>query len=86
MPLFWFRRDLRITDNAGLFHALQDTDGVIPVFIFDTNILDRIEDKADHRVTFIYETLVDLHKKFQEHGSGLMVRVGDRKNFSKRRY
>jgi len=77
--LFWFRRDLRVKDNAGLFHALQNTDGVIPVFIFDSNILDRIEDKADHRVTFIYETLVDLHKKFQEYGSGLIVKIGDPK-------
>jgi len=38
--IFWFRRDLRLSDNAGLYHALKDGNPVLPVFIFDTSILD----------------------------------------------
>ncbi len=75
--IFWFRRDLRTEDNVGLFHALQECDHVIPVFVFDTTILDRIEDKKDHRVTFIHETLQELHSEFEKYGSSLIVRSGD---------
>ena len=41
--LFWFRRDLRLEDNAGLYHALKDKNPVVPLFIFDTDILDSLE-------------------------------------------
>ncbi len=75
--IFWFRRDLRLEDNAGLFHALEDCDQVIPVFVFDTTILDRIEDKQDHRVTFIHDTLQELNVECHKHGSSLIVRLGD---------
>ena len=43
----WFRRDLRLKDNAGLYHALKAGLPVLPVFIFDTEILDQLEDKTD---------------------------------------
>jgi deoxyribodipyrimidine photo-lyase len=49
--IFWFRRDLRLHDNAGLFYALKDKNPVIPVFIFDRYILDELDDKKDRRVT-----------------------------------
>ena len=52
--IFWFRRDLRLDDNAGLYHALKEGKPVVPVFIFDRNILDELEDKKDRRVEFIH--------------------------------
>jgi hypothetical protein len=58
--LFGFRRDLRLTDNAGLYHTLSKNEHVLPVFIFDTQLLDMLEDKADRRVGFIYQTLIQL--------------------------
>jgi len=51
--IFWFRRDLRLHDNAGLYHALKGNYPVVPVFIFDSNILDTLEEKKDGRVEFI---------------------------------
>jgi len=55
--IFWFRRDLRLHDNAGLYHALKSDNPVVPVFIFDTNILDKLPTK-DARVEFIHNTLI----------------------------
>ena len=52
--IFWFRRDLRLSDNAGLYHALSTTSTVLPIFIFDQTILDNLENKSDPRVEFIY--------------------------------
>ncbi len=48
---FWFRRDLRLHDNAGLYQALRSENPVLPVFIFDTEILDKLSSKEDARVT-----------------------------------
>ena len=76
MNIFWFRRDLRLDDNAGLFHALKDGDPVIPVFIFDTNILDDLDDKSDARVNFIHDSLVNLNKQLAKSGSALHVYHG----------
>ncbi|RYE00856.1 MAG: deoxyribodipyrimidine photo-lyase, partial [Sphingobacteriaceae bacterium] len=52
--IFWFRRDLRLHDNAGFYRALKSGKPVLPLFIFDTVILDKLDDKDDSRVTFIY--------------------------------
>jgi len=71
--LFWFRRDLRLDDNVGLFHALKEHSNVLPIFIFDTNILDRLDDPSDARVTFIHDCLAKLHAELQAHGSSLLV-------------
>jgi deoxyribodipyrimidine photo-lyase len=79
--VFWFRRDLRIEDNAGLYHALKNSESVLPVFIFDTNILDELEDKKDARVTFIYETVCALKKKLEEVGSSLLLVYGNPTDF-----
>ena len=54
--IFWFRRDLRLDDNAGLKAALRDDHPVLPIFIFDSEILDKLPED-DARVTFIYENL-----------------------------
>ncbi|NJM26838.1 MAG: deoxyribodipyrimidine photo-lyase, partial [Bacteroidia bacterium] len=48
--VFWFRRDLRLTDNAALYHALTEHDTVLPLFIFDRHILGQLEDSSDRRV------------------------------------
>ncbi len=50
--MFWFRRDLRVDDNHGFYRALQGENKVIPIFIFDTNILGKLE-KKDARIEFI---------------------------------
>ena len=60
LSLFWFRRDLRWHDNHALFKALTHSDEVIPIFIFDTNILDRL-DKNDRRVSLLFDRLQKLN-------------------------
>lgn len=60
VTIFWFRRDLRLQDNAALYHALQSKYPVIPIFIFDKNILDKLEDKTDRRVEFIHAALNEI--------------------------
>lgn len=71
--VFWFRRDLRLEDNAGLYHALQSGFPVIPIFIFDSNILNSLESKDDPRVSFIYETILELKLQLRSFGSDLLV-------------
>jgi deoxyribodipyrimidine photo-lyase len=72
--IFWFRRDLRLHDNAGLYHALKSGNPVLPVFIFDPEILGKLEDKTDARVTFIHQTIVALSGQLQQHGSAIAVK------------
>ena len=74
--IFWFRRDLRLNDNAGLYHALKDGKPVVPVFIFDRNILDELEDRKDPRVEFIHHSLGQVQKQLASIGSALDVRYG----------
>lgn len=74
--IFWFRRDLRFKDNAGLYHALKSGLPVVPVFIFDTNILDALEDKADRRVVFIHAALKEMQEQLLQMGSTLEVYYG----------
>ncbi|GAB2834016.1 cryptochrome/photolyase family protein [Ferruginibacter profundus] len=74
--IFWFRRDLRLQDNAGLYHALKSSQPVVPVFIFDTNILDALEDKSDRRVEFIHAALQELQEQLIQMGSSLEVYHG----------
>jgi len=77
ISVFWFRRDLRLHDNAGLYHALKNTPDVLPLFIFDTEILDDIEDKTDARVTFIHQVISNLKSDLEKKGSSLLVRYGE---------
>ncbi|MCR6720000.1 MAG: deoxyribodipyrimidine photo-lyase [Chitinophagaceae bacterium] len=74
--LFWFRRDLRLHDNAGLYHALKSGKPVQPIFIFDRNILDQLEDRQDRRVSFIHEQILLLQEKLKQYGATLDVRYG----------
>ncbi|MFN5183641.1 MAG: cryptochrome/photolyase family protein [Bacteroidota bacterium] len=73
IAIFWFRRDLRIEDNAGLYYALKSGLDVIPIFIFDKNILDSLENKEDRRVDFIHQCLENLQKEFLKYQSTLLV-------------
>ncbi|NBC25139.1 MAG: deoxyribodipyrimidine photo-lyase, partial [Bacteroidetes bacterium] len=77
---FWFRRDLRFHDNAGLYHALKSDLPVIPLFIFDTDILDKLEDKDDARVSFLHSQISEMDKKLQDWGSRLLVKYGKPKD------
>ena len=74
--IFWFRRDLRLHDNAALYHALRDEHPVIPIFIFDKNILDKLESKEDRRVIFIYDVIKELHDKLKKMGSTVEIYYG----------
>jgi deoxyribodipyrimidine photo-lyase len=73
VSVFWFRRDLRLEDNAGLYHALKSGLPVVPIFIFDKMILERLEDKTDKRVEFIHQQVAGLKKELQQMGSDLLV-------------
>lgn len=75
--IFWFRRDLRLDDNAGLYHALKSNNPILPVFIFDTNILNELEDKQDRRVEFIHIALQQMQQRLQKVGSTLDIRYGN---------
>ncbi len=73
ISVFWFRRDLRINDNHGFFEALKSSENVLPIFIFDKNILDELSDKKDKRITYIHWALENLAKEFKKAGSSLLV-------------
>ncbi|TDD75236.1 cryptochrome/photolyase family protein [Flavobacterium caseinilyticum] len=75
VSVFWFRRDLRLEDNTGLFCALQSKYSVIPLFIFDDSILDSLP-KNDARVGFIHESLSKINTELQEIGSSLLIKKG----------
>jgi len=74
--IFWFRRDLRLDDNIGFYNALKAGKPVLPIFIFDTEILDQLPED-DARVTFIFETLQAMRKTLRdEHDSGIAMYYG----------
>lgn len=74
--VFWFRRDLRTTDNHGLFRALSESQEVLPVFIFDKDILDQLEKPNDKRVPFLWDTVLALKTQLQSLGSDLKIFYG----------
>ncbi|MES2380789.1 MAG: deoxyribodipyrimidine photo-lyase [Bacteroidota bacterium] len=76
IAVFWYRRDLRLEDNAGLYHALKSGLPVLPLFIFDKDILDKLEDKQDKRVNFIYEQIELLKRELNQLQGDLWVEYG----------
>lgn len=74
--LMWFRRDLRLDDNAALSHALRECGRVHCVFVFDREILDLIEDKSDRRVEFILQCVIEIDRLLRQRGSRLIVLYG----------
>jgi deoxyribodipyrimidine photo-lyase len=71
--IFWIRRDLRLEDNTALFHALKTRENVLPLFIFNPDILERLEVRPDYRVNFIYNTLVGIKKELEKIGSTIYI-------------
>ena len=74
--LVWFRRDLRDFDHAALYHALKSSQNVYCVFVFDTDILDKLTNKQDRRVEFIWESIRELKTALQTKGGDLIVKHG----------
>ena len=81
--IHWFRRDLRLQDNAALYHALKENKKVLPLFIFDTVILEALDDPADKRVAFIHQSLLNLQEQLEELGTSLLVVYTDPVQFYK---
>ncbi|MDG1973904.1 MAG: deoxyribodipyrimidine photo-lyase [Flavobacteriaceae bacterium] len=65
ISIFWFRRDLRIDDNKGLYYALKDNDSVLPIFIYDKNILDKLK-KIDHRIDYINYSISEINNSLSK--------------------
>ena len=80
----WFRRDLRLQDNAALYYALKENNEVLPLFIFDTVILEALEDRSDCRVSFIHQSITYLKQQLEEMGSSLLVLYGNPVNIFKK--
>lgn len=76
ISLFWFRRDLRLEDNVGLYHALESDHPVLPVFIYDTDIIDKLENKFDRRVDYIHQTLTAIDEQLRAYNSSLSTYHG----------
>jgi deoxyribodipyrimidine photo-lyase len=76
IAIFWHRRDLRLADNAGLFHALKSGLPVLPLFIFDENILGKLADRKDRRVHFIHEQILKLREELSKLSSSILVKYG----------
>ncbi|WP_144281656.1 cryptochrome/photolyase family protein [Chryseobacterium echinoideorum] len=74
--IFWFRRDLRLNDNTGLNEALKTDRKVVPVFIFDTEILDKLENKEDKRLDYIHQSLDLINNQLKEHNTCLTTYHG----------
>lgn len=77
ISIFWFRRDLRLEDNTGLFYAFEQEENVLPLFIFDKNILDKLEDKKDGRVQFIHDQINKISGQLKDFESSILVKYGD---------
>ncbi|MFM9985538.1 MAG: cryptochrome/photolyase family protein [Flavobacteriales bacterium] len=73
VSVYWMRRDLRLDDNAALWKALKSGNPVMVVFIFDKNILDKLTNKKDARVTFIHNRLQEIQKDLNDLGSNLFT-------------
>jgi len=78
VTFFWLRRDLRLEDNTGLFHALQSGFLVIPLFIFDEDILEHLP-KNDARVTFIHDSLSEINSELKKVQSSILIKKGKTK-------
>jgi deoxyribodipyrimidine photo-lyase len=73
ISICWLRRDLRLFDNAALYHALKSQFPVLLLFVFDKDILNHLSDKSDKRVAFIHEALFDINHAIGKNGSSVLV-------------
>lgn len=76
ITVFWFRRDLRLEDNIGLFHALNSHYPVLPIFIFDEEILENLP-KNDARISFIYQNLNTINNRLNAVESAILIKKGN---------
>lgn len=76
ISIFWLRRDLRLEDNAALWMALKSGFPVLPIFIFDREILEKLPSKRDARVLFIHQEIARLKKELEKLGSSLWIFYG----------
>ncbi|MEZ4879531.1 MAG: deoxyribodipyrimidine photo-lyase [Chitinophagales bacterium] len=79
--VFWFRRDLSLDDNVGLYHCLKNHDAVIPIFVFDENILSDLRNQSlqytlDKRLIFIYDALMKMNDELKKNGSAIQLYHG----------
>jgi len=74
--IFWFRRDLRLHDNTGLYFALKDQLPVLPIFILDEHILNNLPSRSDPRVGFIHKQLIQLNNEFNKFEGSIYVNKG----------
>ncbi len=77
VSIFWFRRDLRLADNVGLCHALSSEYPVVPIFIFDEQILKYFEEKKDRRVDYIHQALIDINVQLKSCNATLTTFYGN---------
>ena len=75
ISIFWFRRDLRLEDNIALYESISLKKNVLPIFIFDDDILNELPND-DPRVNFIYQTLFDINLVLQKHDTSLLILKG----------
>ena len=75
ISIFWYRRDLRLEDNTGLFKALNENENILPIFIFDDSIIDELPED-DARVNFIYESLSKINNQLNNHKASLQILKG----------
>ena len=75
VSIFWFRRDLRLEDNVGLHHALKSGRPVMPIFIFDTDIIDDLP-KNDARISFIHKCLQTINNDLKAFDSSIKIYQG----------
>ncbi len=77
ISICWFRRDLRMDDHTALHHALKSPYPVLALFIFDSNILDKLENKFDRRVDFIHQALTKINENLTKKGSHILIKIGN---------
>ena len=75
VSIFWFRRDLRLHDNVALFNALKSGEKVLPIFIFDTSILEKLP-KNDARVSFIIKELKSMNEHLKSFDASIDIYHG----------
>ncbi|MBA3431146.1 MAG: deoxyribodipyrimidine photo-lyase, partial [Actinobacteria bacterium] len=71
-----FTRDLRVHDNPALAHAVRDAGEVLPLFVFDDNILNS-DYARPNRVSFLVQSVEELARSLAALGADLVVRRGD---------
>ena len=77
VSIFWFRRDLRLEDNVGLYHAVAGDHPVLAIFIFDRNILDLLDDKKDRRVDYIHQVISKINRQLIQLNGSLNTFYGN---------